>query len=250
MFPTQNQPFIIAIDGPAASGKSTVGEAVSRRLGFLYFDTGAMYRAVTQAALARDIAISDEPAVGKLAEAIHIDVTAPHLDDGRQYTVLVDGEDVTWQLRTSEVDDNVSEVSAYPVVRAALTGQQRRVAAQGRVVMVGRDICTVVMPEAPLKIYLDASPEERARRRWEELEQRGQDSHFESILSAIRARDAYDSTRKVAPLRVAQDAIIVNTDGMSGQQVVDEVLRLAQEHLLSSVTGKIEIAGVEDATEF
>jgi cytidylate kinase len=231
---------VIAIDGPAASGKSTVGEAVSERLGFLYFDTGAMYRAVTQAALARGIPISDESAVGELAEAIHIDVTAPSVDDGRQYTVLVNDEDVTWLLRTSEVDSNVSAVSAYPVVRVALTCQQRRIAAQGPVVMVGRDIGTVVMPNAPLKIYLDASPEERARRRWEELERRGQESHFESILSAIRARDDYDSSRKTAPLRAAPEAIIVNTDGMNGEQVVDVVMRLAEEYLPMPVVGTLE----------
>lgn len=124
-------PPVIAIDGPAASGKSTVGEAVSRRLGFLYFDTGAMYRAVTQAALARDIAISDESAVSQLAEIIRIDVVPPTVDDSRQYTVLIDSEDVTWALRTSEVDDNVSPVSAYPAVRAALTRQQRRIDRDG-----------------------------------------------------------------------------------------------------------------------
>ena len=236
---TSNHPPVIAIDGPAASGKSTVGEAVSRRLGFLYFDTGAMYRAVTQAALARGIAISDELAVSELAAAIHIDVTAATVDDGRQYTVLIDGEDVTWALRTSEVDANVSPVSAYPAVRAALTQQQRRVAAQGRMVMVGRDIGTVVLPEAPLKIYLDASAEERARRRWVELEQRGQKSDFESILGAMRARDAYDSTRKTAPLRAASDAIVINTDGMTGEQVVDEVVRLAERHLALSATGLV-----------
>ena len=230
---TSTPPSIIAIDGPAASGKSTVGEAVSRRLGFLYFDTGAMYRAVTQAALARGIAISDEPAVSELAAAIHIDVMAPTVDDGRQYTVLIDGEDVTWALRTAAVDANVSPVSAYPAVRAALTRQQRRIAAQGRVVMVGRDIGTVVLPEAPLKIYLDASPEERAHRRWLELQQRGQDADLAAILEAMRARDAYDSTRKTAPLRAAGDAIIIDTSGLSGEQVVDEVLRLADRHLAS-----------------
>lgn len=249
MISIQNHPPVIAIDGPAASGKSTVGEAVSERLGFLYFDTGAMYRAVTQAALARDIPISDESAVSELAEVVHIDVAAPNVDDGRQYTVLVDDEDVTWSLRTSEVDDNVSPVSAYPVVRAALTRQQRRIAAQGSVVMVGRDIGTVVMPDAPLKIYLDASPEERARRRWEELERRGQESHFESILNAIRARDAYDSTRKTAPLRAAADAIIVNTDGMNAEQVVDEVLRLAEVHLELPIVEQAETARTLDESE-
>ncbi len=209
-----------------------------------------MYRAVTQAALARGIPIYDETAVGELAEAIHIDVVAPNTDDGRQYTVLVDGEDVTWLLRTAEVDANVSPVSAYPTVRAALTRQQRRIAAQGRVVMVGRDIGTVVFPEAPLKVYLDASAEERARRRWQELQDRGEDADLAVILQAMLARDAYDSTRKTAPLRAAKDAVVVNTDGMNGGQVVDEVLRLAEQCLSISMDGQNEPVEARYGSEF
>ncbi|NOX60509.1 MAG: (d)CMP kinase [Chloroflexi bacterium] len=225
-------PLVIAIDGPAASGKSTVGEAVARELNYLYFDTGAMYRAVTQAALARGIPIDDEAAVTALAEQTHIDVIPPTVDDGRQYTVLVDDEDVTWQLRSPEVDAHVSRVSAYPGVRTALTQQQRRVAQSGRgVVMVGRDIGTVVFPEARLKIYLDASPEERARRRYEELRQRGRSADYEQILAAVRERDAVDRSRATAPLRAAPDAIVIDTDGKRVDEVVAEVINLARERL-------------------
>ncbi|MDY7075370.1 MAG: (d)CMP kinase, partial [Chloroflexota bacterium] len=139
------RPSTIAIDGPAASGKSTIGELLARQLGYLYFDTGVMYRAVTWAALARDISIEDEAAVTVLAERLDIDVIPPTVNDGRQYTVLADGVDITWAIRTPEVDVNVSPVSTYSGVRRALVAQQRRVAAEGRVVMVGRDIGTVVL---------------------------------------------------------------------------------------------------------
>jgi len=153
---TLSQPSRIAIDGPAASGKSTIGELLAEQLHYVYFDTGVMYRAVTWAALQRGIDLADEKAVTDLAERIHIEVTQPTVADGRQYTVYADGEDITWQIRRPEVDHGVSPVSAYPGVRAALTAQQRRIGQAGRIVMVGRDIGTVVMPDADLKIYLDA----------------------------------------------------------------------------------------------
>ena len=156
-------PTIIAIDGPAASGKSTIAAALAHKLSYLYFDTGVMYRTATWAALDRGLAISDEAAVTKLTESLQIDVKPPSVNDGRQYDVLCDGVDVTWAIRSPEVDAHVSPVSAYPGVRSALTAQQRRIGLRGNVVMVGRDIGTVVLPEAPLKIYLDASAEERAR---------------------------------------------------------------------------------------
>lgn len=159
-------PSTITIDGPVASGKSTIGYLLARHLGYLYLDTGAMYRAVTWVALARGVPVEDEAAVTALAHALRIDVIPPTADDGRQYTVLADGADVTWEIRRPEVDGSVSAVSAYPGVREAMVAQQRRIAAGGRVVMVGRDIGSVVLPDADLKLYLDASPQERARRRW------------------------------------------------------------------------------------
>ncbi|MBC8254763.1 MAG: (d)CMP kinase [Ardenticatenia bacterium] len=222
------KPSTIAIDGPAASGKSTVGELLAQRLGYLYFDTGVMYRAVTWAALERTIPIEDEPAVTALAERLRIDVTSPTVDDGRQYTVLADGVDVTWTIRTPEVDAHVSPVSAYPGVRRALVAQQRRVATGGRVVMVGRDIGTVVLPDADLKLYLDASVEERARRRWREVRARGKETGHEKVLASMRRRDEIDSSRADSPLRVAEDAIVVDTTDLNIERMLAEVGRLVE----------------------
>jgi cytidylate kinase len=219
---------MIAIDGPAAAGKSTVGELLAAELNYVYFDTGVMYRAVTWAALQRNVPIEDEAAVGRLAEEVRIDVQQPTVQDGRQYTVCVDGEDVTWDLRRPEVDFGVSPVSAYPAVRAALTAQQRRIGLRGKVVMVGRDIGTVVLPEAPLKIYLDASVEARARRRYLENRQRGQKTRYADILRAMRRRDQIDSQRQAAPLRPAADAVIIDTTDLQVAQVMVQVRELLQ----------------------
>lgn len=217
---------IITIDGPAAAGKSTIGEAVADRLGYRYLDTGAMYRAVTWIALERGINIRDEAAVTALAGEIKIDITAPTNDDGRQYTVLVDDEDVTWALRRPEVDADVSAVSAYPGVRTAMVAQQRRIAGGGEAVVVGRDIGTVVLPDADLKIYLDASAEERSRRRYEERRDRDEDADYAAILRDMRRRDRLDSSRVMAPLRPADDATIVDTDGLSATEAIDAVMEM------------------------
>lgn len=224
-------PPVIAIDGPAASGKSTVGEMLAERLGFLYFDTGAMYRAVTLVALIRGIPVDDEQAMASLAEALDIDIEPPTVSDGRQYTVLVEGDDVTWAVRSPEVDAHVSEVSALAPVRDAMVRQQRRVAEKGRVVMVGRDIGTVVFPEAPLKVYLDATPEERALRRFRELRDRRQPADYDAILEAVRRRDAIDSGREASPLRAADDAVHINTEGLDVDQVVAAIVPLARQRL-------------------
>ncbi len=219
----------IAIDGPAASGKSTVGKLVAERLGYLYFDTGVMYRAVTWASLQRGIPISDEVAVTRLAQDLHIDVTRPQVADGRQYTVLVEGSDVTWEIRRPEVDAEVSPVSAYPGVRAALTAQQRRIGAAGHVVMVGRDIGTVVMPDADLKVYLDAAVEERARRRYREILARGGQADYQAVLRGMVQRDAIDSSRATAPLCAAPDAVVIDTTCMSIDEVVQAIIGLVAE---------------------
>jgi CMP/dCMP kinase len=221
---TSPYPDSIAIDGPAASGKSTLASRLAAAIGYLYFDTGVMYRAVTWVALKKGLNLEDEAAITKLAELLQIDVRPPTVEDGRTADVLVDGEDVTWEIRHPEVDTSVSQVSAYRGVRTALTAQQRRIGLRGRVVMVGRDIGTVVLPEAGLKIYLDASVEERARRRYEEGQARGSFETYESILAAMRRRDAIDSTRDVAPLRPAEDALIVDSDHMDAQQVLAFIL--------------------------
>lgn len=220
-------PSIIAIDGPAASGKSTVGELLARKLDYLYFDTGIMYRAVTWAALRRLNAVDDENEVTRLARAVDIDVLPPTRDDGRISDVVLDGVDITWEIRLPEVEANVSQVSAYAGVREAMTSQQRRIGLRGRVVMVGRDIGTVVLPNAELKIYLDACVEERARRRFEELQRRGEPADYEKILKAMKKRDDIDSTRVVAPLRAAEDAIRICSDGITAEQVVNQILNFA-----------------------
>ena len=191
--------FIITIDGPAASGKTTVGKRLADERELLFFDTGIMYRAVTWAVLDRKTDINDESSVVDLAEKITIDIHPPTVDDGRDSDILVDGEDITWQIRSSNVDKNVSRVSAYKGVRDALTIQQRRIGLKGDIVMVGRDIGTVVLPDAELKIYLDASAEERARRRYLESVERGEDVSQEDILTSMINRDLIDSTREVAP---------------------------------------------------
>ena len=214
-------PKIIAIDGPAASGKSTLGHKLAQALGYLYFDTGVMYRAVTWLALRRRVDIGDEAAINSLAERAKIDVRPPSIQDGRAYDVIVDGQDITWDIRRPEIDGNVSPVSAYAGVRKALSAQQRRIGKRGLVVMVGRDIGTVILPKAELKIYLDASVEERARRRFEELRGRGEPADYDTILQAMRRRDQIDSHRKVAPLRPAKDAHILCSDGLDADQVLE-----------------------------
>jgi cytidylate kinase len=221
-------PKTIAIDGPAASGKSTLAEKLADTLGYLLFDTGVMYRAVTLAALETLHTVIDEKAVTTLAQQVQIDVQPPTKNDGRKYDVLLNGKDVTWQIRKSEVDANVSHVSAYPGVRMAMTAQQRRIGQRGGVVMVGRDIGTVVLPEAELKIYLDASVEERARRRFEEVQLRGETQSYIEILASMRRRDQIDSTRAIAPLRPASDAVIINSDGLNIEQVMLKVAELLE----------------------
>ncbi len=221
-------PNIIAIDGPAASGKSTLGRRLADYLGYLFFDTGVMYRAVTWLVLQRGIDIHDEQRVTALAEKVQIDVLPPSQADGRLYDVRIDHQDITWEIRRPEVDAAVSVISAYVGVRQALTAQQRRIGLRGRVVMVGRDIGTVVLPEADLKIYLDASPEERARRRFAELQARGQSADYEAILEQVRERDRLDSTRDIAPLQAAADAVRIDSDRLSADEVFEKVKELCR----------------------
>jgi cytidylate kinase len=219
---------IIAIDGPAASGKSTLGFRLAESLGYLYFDTGLMYRAVTWLTLARGLSAQDEAAVTRLAEDIPIEVTAPSFEDGRSCDIVVDGQDITWKIRQPEVDANVSIVAAYSGVRAALTIQQRRIGLRGRVVMVGRDIGTVVLPEANVKIYLDASAKERARRRYDETLQRGGTADLAEILTKVNERDRIDSTRAIAPLKPAADAVLIDSDKLNADQVFEKALSLCK----------------------
>ncbi len=219
---------MIAIDGPAASGKSTLAQNLASVLGYLYFDTGVMYRAVTLAALKSGTLVKDEVAVTAIANELDLDVQPPSNDDGRQCDVLMNGKDVTWEIRTPAVDENVSQVSMYPGVRQAMTVRQREIGLRGAVVMVGRDIGTVVLPEAELKIYLDASVEARANRRYEESLQRGNPVEYDVILKRMRERDRLDSTRTLAPLRPADDAVILDSTNLSIHDVFEKALALAE----------------------
>lgn len=225
-------PKVIAIDGPAASGKSTVGRLLAEALDYLYLDTGSMYRATTLAALQQGVDVDNEMAVTRLTQEIVIDVKpAAGEGDGRLYTVLLNGVDVTWALRSPEVDAHVSQVSSYAGVRQVLVQQQRHFGQRGRVVMVGRDIGTVVMPDAPLKLYVTASAEERAQRRWHERKKQGDMADYETILADVIRRDKIDSSREHAPLRPANDAILIDTSGRPPETIVDEILAfIGKEH--------------------
>lgn len=218
---------VIAIDGPAASGKSTVARLLAEKLGYLFLDTGCMYRAVTLAALQAGIDVADETAVTQLAQQVDIAVLpAQDEGDGRHYTTLLNGRDVTWDLRRPEVDAHVSQVASYKGVREELVRRQRAYGRRGRVVMVGRDIGTVVMPDAPLKLYITASPEERARRRWLDRQKQGFHDDYDTILADVIRRDKVDSSRQHSPLRPADDAIIIDTTERSVADIVDEIVAL------------------------
>jgi cytidylate kinase len=221
---TNTPPSIIAIDGPAASGKSTLGLSLAQALGYLFFDTGIMYRAITWLALKLDMDLRDEAQVTALAEQTQIDIAPASQADGRVSDILIAGTDITWETRLPEVDAHVSIVSAYRGVRAALSNQQRRVGQRGKVVMVGRDIGTVVLPEADLKIYLDASAEERSKRRYNEILARGGSADYDEILAKVIERDHIDSTRDVAPLKAAHDAVVLDSDQLTADEVFEKVL--------------------------
>ena len=221
-------PSIIAIDGPAASGKSTLGRRLAEALGYLFFDTGVMYRAVTWQALESGIDVRDEAAVTALANEMTIDVRPASDLDGRLCDVLANGIDITWESRSEAVDANVSIVAAYRGVRLAMGEQQRQIGRRGRVVMVGRDIGTIILPEADLKIYLDASATERARRRYEELQARGVQTSLNDVLSMVLERDRIDSTRDVAPLSVAADAVLIDSDQLTADEVFEQVKRMCE----------------------
>ena len=219
-------PSVIAIDGPAASGKTTVGTLLAEKLGYLCLDTGVMYRAVALQALLEGVPVCDEESVTKLAESLAIDVLPASKQDGRPFDVMINGVDQTWKIRTEDVNSNVSEVSVYAGVRLAMTEKQRIIARHGKIIMLGRDIGTVVLPDADLKIYLDAAVEVRARRRYEEELKLGKTVKYDDVLASLKHRDKLDSGRTVAPLKPAEDSLIINTDHLSVFEVVENILEL------------------------
>mgnify|MGYP000291884544 CR=1 FL=1 len=218
---------IVAIDGPAGVGKTSVARAVAARLGFRYVNTGAMYRAVAYEALRRRIAPDDAPALAAIARRLAIDFR----EGSHGQRVLLAGEDVTEALQSPAVSEAASLVSAHPEVRQALVVLQRRLAGDGRVVVEGRDIGTVVFPDAEVKVFLTASPEERARRRYRELRAKGIEVAYEDLRAAEEARDERDRRRPHSPLRAAPDAVVIDTTERELEEVVEAVLRLCQERL-------------------
>ncbi len=217
----------IAIDGPVASGKTVVGKSLARCLGYRFVDTGNMYRAVTWAALERHIDPQNEAHLSSLAAALSFEVVPGR--EGKE-RLLVDGEDVTEWLREPSVEMWVSAVSAIAEVRRALVSAQRNLAKQGGVVMVGRDIGTVVLPDAKLKVFLTASPEERAQRRYLELQGSGKQAEYGQVLKELQQRDETDSRRAASPLRPAEDARILDTNGLNVDEVVERIISLMESH--------------------
>lgn len=215
----------IAIDGPAGSGKSTTAREVARRLGYIYIDSGAMYRAVTLKALQQNIPTTDKKSVARVAADIDIRFQQ---DDSRT-VILMDGKDVSNLIRTPQVNDHINPVAANPEVRKILVRKQQEIGRDGGVVMDGRDIGTVVFPDAELKIYMKATAEERARRRVNEFAEKGIRISYEEVLREILTRDRADMSRVHGPLKIAEDAVVVDTTNLSIEQQVEKIYTLAQE---------------------
>ena len=215
-------PRSITVDGPAGSGKSSICSAIAQEFDYLFVDTGAFYRAVTLAALRATLVQADESILIELAKRVSLDITPDRDADNRQYTILLDHQDVTWEVRTPAVDAHVSRVSSFKGVRAILNSRYRELASRGRVIMAGRDIGSVVLPDADVKVYLDASMEARAKRRYEQQIAEGREADLDQILSAMRRRDHLDTQNTLR----APDAHYVNTDSLNIDGVVAEVRQI------------------------
>ena len=217
----------VAIDGPAGAGKSTVSRAAAKAVGYIYVDTGALYRAVGVNALRKGIDTKDKPAVAASLADISVDLV---FENGEQ-KVLLNGENVSAEIRTPPASMAASDVSAVPEVRAFLFDLQRDIAKRNNCIMDGRDIGTVVLPDAKVKIFLTASPEERATRRYKELIEKGTDVKYEDVLSELIERDYNDSHREIAPLKPAEDGVILDTTGLSLEESVNEIIRIIKENI-------------------
>jgi cytidylate kinase len=217
---------VIAIDGPAGSGKTVVGKMIADALGYVYLDTGALYRAITLLALRDGLPLDNGPAIARLAAMANLEFERPTAEDGRLYTVLLNGDDVTPRLTSPEVASAVSIVAAHPEVRAELLPLQRRIANRGRVVIAGRDIGTVVCPSADLKLFLDAPLPVRVARRIEQLRLAGRQPDPAAVAAEVAERDRIDQGRAVAPLRPAPDAVVIDTSSLTVEQEVALILGL------------------------
>ena len=220
--------FSIAIDGPGGAGKSTLAKAVAKKLNILHVDTGAIYRTIGYAAFSRGLDAKDESQIAPLLKEIQIDMA---FDENSGQKMLLDGKDVSTEIRLPEISMYASNVSALPCVRAYLLEMQRDIARKRSVIMDGRDIGTVVLPRADVKIFLTASPEERARRRFEELQAKGDKSSYAQVLDEMKKRDKQDSERDIAPLRPARDAVKLDTSGNTIEQSVQEILEIVRRKL-------------------
>jgi cytidylate kinase len=226
------QKLTIAIDGPAGSGKSSVARRVAGVLGYLYLDSGAMYRALALKALKRKVPLNDEAGLERLARETHIELKPPTPEQekaGAKNRVFLDGVEVTDAIRTSEVAQAASRLATIAGVRRVLVAEQQRAGAGGGIVMEGRDIGTVVFPNAELKIFLDASPEVRAERRWKEHQEKGDDATLVEVLEEVRERDRRDRERKVSPLVRAADAVLVDNTAMDAEETARLIVLLARE---------------------
>lgn len=219
-------PRTVAIDGPVVAGKTTVGKLVAKKLDYLCVDTGFFYRAVTYLALKKCLDVKDNEATGNIAQNIDIQIKSVE----GQTQIFSEGENITPYLRTPEVDKTVSYPSANPVVREALTPQMRKVAKDNKVIMLGRDIGTVVLPDADLKIWLDADIATRAKRRVLEQKEKGLRPKYQKVLSDMEKRDKIDSSRQAAPMRIPKDAVIIDTSRLTIPQVVKKVINLIQKN--------------------
>jgi cytidylate kinase len=216
--------LVIAIDGPAGAGKSTVANEIAQKLGIHYLDTGAMYRAFALKAQRHNIGPEDEAGAEKLCDSTSID-----FGKGHPAPVLLDGEDVSTEIRTTEIGELASALSVYPAVRRFLSSRQRRIVEGGGVILEGRDTTTVIAPDAPIRIFLTATLEERARRRYKELLWRGMEANYEEVKAQIADRDYRDTHREDSPLRVAEGVTQIHTDGHSIEKVVRKILDLVDE---------------------
>lgn len=221
----EDKRFIIAIDGPTGAGKSTVGKALAKRLGYLYIDTGAMYRAIALKVKERGIAPEDERSLSRLVSSIQISFETA----GEERHILCNGKDVTHAIRSPEISRLASDISKNRVVRDALVSMQRGFGKDGGVVLDGRDIGTIVFPDADVKFYLDADPEERGRRRYRELSEKGVSVDFKETLRGVIERDRNDMSRSISPLKKAEDAILIDSTCRSVEEVVGEMARIVDE---------------------
>lgn len=218
--------LIIAIDGPSAVGKSTIAKLIAQKLGYLYIDTGAIYRAITWKVLQKNIDLNNEDLVSDLVSKIHISIKKIDRNFKNYYRIFIDGEDVTEEIRNPKIDQNVSLIAKMPKIRKQLISLQKNLAKKGNVVMEGRDISSIILPNADIKLYFTASEEERIKRRYQELKNKGYKIDYKEVKEQIVQRDSIDSKRKYAPLIKTKDAIIIDSTNKTIEEVKNEILKI------------------------